>query len=66
MIGKGERKRALERAELHSPFLRETARALPEVASVFVANGAEAAIRSALALSGDEVGVELRRRRTAL
>ncbi len=66
MNGIGGRELALERAELHSPFLRETARAFPDIAKSFAAEGAEGAIRRALAIADDDVGVELRRRRTAL
>ena len=66
MIAKGERKLALQRAELHSPFLRETAGRFPEIADAFAADGADAAIRRALAIAGETVGAELRRCRTAL
>jgi glutamate-ammonia-ligase adenylyltransferase len=66
MDAKSGRRLALERAELNSPFLRETARSFPEIASAFAAEGAGAAIYSALSISDGEVGVELRRRRTAL
>ena len=62
----GGRKLALERAELHSPFLRETARAFPDIADSFAAEGAEHAISLSLAIPGEDVGGELRRQRTAL
>jgi glutamate-ammonia-ligase adenylyltransferase len=66
MGAKSGRLLALERAELYSPFLRETARAFPDIAGAFAAEGSEGAIHRSLAISHDEVGGELRRRRTAL
>jgi [glutamine synthetase] adenylyltransferase / [glutamine synthetase]-adenylyl-L-tyrosine phosphorylase len=61
-----ERRSALTRAEEHSPFLRETIQAFPAVASAFADQGAHAAIALSLAIEAEEIGAELRRRRTAL
>ena len=57
---------AIERAKGHSPFLREAGSALPEIIEVFGREGTEAAIRLALAASGQDLEVELRRQRHGL
>ncbi|MFL6745885.1 MAG: bifunctional [glutamine synthetase] adenylyltransferase/[glutamine synthetase]-adenylyl-L-tyrosine phosphorylase [Sphingomicrobium sp.] len=62
----GRRSDALRRAERFSPFLREAARALPDVAAVFEHDGAEKAIALALGATADEPEAELRRRRLGL
>jgi glutamate-ammonia-ligase adenylyltransferase len=61
-----ERQSALTRAQRHSPFLRETAAAFPQIAEAFAGKGASEAIRRSLALEAGSVGAKLRRRRTAL
>jgi glutamate-ammonia-ligase adenylyltransferase len=60
------RRSAIERGQLNSPFLRETARAFPTVTEAFAGHGSGAAIAAALTLEGPDPGSELRRRRTAL
>jgi len=60
------RENAVKRAERHSPFLREAAKAHPEIAETFLANGAETAAEIALSATGDSVEAELRRRRHQL
>ncbi|MEO6247810.1 MAG: bifunctional [glutamate--ammonia ligase]-adenylyl-L-tyrosine phosphorylase/[glutamate--ammonia-ligase] adenylyltransferase [Sphingomicrobium sp.] len=58
---------ALFRATQFAPFLRDSARLLPELASLFVDDGSEAAIAAALLVGGtDNSGAMLRRRRRAL
>jgi glutamate-ammonia-ligase adenylyltransferase len=57
---------AIGRARRFSPFLAESLETLPEVAQAFIERGAEAAIALALADTGDELGVTLRRRRRGL
>ena len=57
---------AIERAQRHSPFLREAMSALPEIAEMFASEGAEAAVKFALAASGDDLETELRRQRHGL
>ena len=66
MDATARRKNALERAEASSPFLRETAQAFPDIAAAFADKGANEAIARALAIEAEDVGAELRRRRTAL
>ena len=61
-----ERRDILKRATAHSPFLRDSALAFPDIADTFADRGAKAAVALALSQSGDDVGAELRRRRTAL
>ena len=61
------REQAIERARLHSPFLREALQARPELGEVFVDRGGETA--AALALAGRDDGpieTKLRRRRLGL
>ena len=60
------RESALTRAERYSPFLREVLKVHPQIAETFLADGAEAAAGLALALAGDDVESELRRRRGGL
>ena len=62
----GKRREVLQRALACSPFLRETATVFPDIVDAFVEKGAKAAVPLALNLLGDDVGAELRRRRTAL
>jgi len=57
---------AVARAERHSPFLREAMSAWPDLVDRFLAEGAEAAVAAALALGGETVEAELRRRRAGL
>ena len=66
MDATARRQIALERAQAFSPFLRETARAFPDIAETFAAKGAAPAIAASLAIEADDLGAELRRRRTAL
>ena len=61
-----DRTSALERAEIHAPFLRNAAGAFPGIASALVDEGSEAAVALALALDGETVAERLRRRRHAL
>lgn len=63
---KAARDAALARAREHAPFLREAALAYPAIVGTFLDDGAEAACKAALSLSGETVESELRRRRTAL
>src|SRR5687767_15732248 len=62
----GDRAAALERAEAHAPFLRATAAAFPDIARTFLDEGSESAVAKALAIGGETVAAELRRRRHAL
>ena len=57
---------AIERAERHSPFLREAMSARPEIVETFVANGAQAAAAQAIEAGAATAQAELRRRRQAL
>ena len=57
---------ALGRAERHSPFLREAARALPAIAETFANDGASTAVALALEAADDALEVELRRQRLGL
>ena len=66
MDAPAKRLTALERANAFSSFLRETARAFPAIAETFAANGSAPAIAASLAIEAEELGAELRRRRTAL
>jgi len=62
-----QRAAALARATEYAPFLRDSARLLPDLAATFVDAGSNAAIAAALALGGEgELGPVLRRRRRAL
>jgi glutamate-ammonia-ligase adenylyltransferase len=60
------RSNAVERAQRHSPFLRDVLLARPDIAEAFLAGGAEKAAAEALQSGGETAGVELRRRRQAL
>ena len=60
------RKDALERAERHSPFLREAVRLLPDIASAFERDGTDTALALALAATDDDLGIELRTQRLGL
>ena len=66
MDATARRKIALERAQTHSPFLRETIRAFPDIAETFATKGAPAAIALSLGIEADNLAAELRRRRSAL
>ena len=57
---------AIERATAYSPFLRAAAIRWPQVAARFMSDGSEAAVAEALAASGDNVAVALRRQRDGL
>ena len=60
------RKEALERANAHSPFLREAALARPDIADLFVERGSIAAVELATSSSGDQLEQRLRRERHGL
>ncbi|WP_395621801.1 bifunctional [glutamine synthetase] adenylyltransferase/[glutamine synthetase]-adenylyl-L-tyrosine phosphorylase [Sphingomonas daechungensis] len=60
------RQDALERARAYSPFLRESAQSLPELAEIFVSMGSDAAIAAALQARGETVDAELRRQRAGV
>ena len=57
---------AFERAERHSPFLREAARSFPGIAEAFLSDGAAASAELAVSLPADDIEAGLRRRRHAL
>ena len=61
-----DRAGAVQRAEAHSPFLREGLRAFPDIGETFLAKGAEAAAATSLSLTRDELEASLRVRRRAL
>jgi glutamate-ammonia-ligase adenylyltransferase len=60
------RESALERARLHSPFLRTAAESASEIAQRFLRDGAAAAAELALSRSADELEAKLRRQRQGL
>src|SRR5690349_1106327 len=62
------RKDALDRAERHSPFLRDAMGACPEIVQTFLADGAGAAAELALSPIDEDVdsGLRLKRRGLAL
>ena len=60
------RKTALDRAERHSPFLREALRAHPDIAESFASDGAEASIALALQAPGESADIRLRTQRLRL
>src|SRR5689334_10452938 len=60
------RKEALDRAERHSPFLRDAMRACPEIAQAFLAEGAGAAAELALSSIDEDVDSGLRRQKRGL
>jgi len=57
---------AMGRAERFSPFLRDALLARPEIAEIFLEEGAEAAANAALADRDDDLEHELRRQRHGL
>src|SRR5437868_9646108 len=61
-----DRTAALRRAVDHSPFLRDTLSARPEIADAFLERGGGAAASIALQASGDDLAASLRRRRQGL
>jgi glutamate-ammonia-ligase adenylyltransferase len=63
---KGDRPSAVERAERHSPFLREAMAARPDITEAFVERGARAAASEALATKAEGDESELRCQRQAL
>jgi glutamate-ammonia-ligase adenylyltransferase len=60
------RENALSRARDHSPFLRDTIHAYPDIAEKFIAEGAEPAAALASAASGAAIDSRLRRQRHGL
>ena len=60
------RQDAIERARNEAPFLREAMLARPDLVAAFVSEGAESAVARALEAAGDDLAVELRRRRHGL
>jgi glutamate-ammonia-ligase adenylyltransferase len=60
------RNNALERAEAHSPFLRDAMRSQAPIADIFLNQGARAAARLALDAEADTLEARLRRRRHGL
>ena len=63
---KRARQDAVGRAREHSPFLRESLRAYPEIEQCFEAGGAGPAVELAHSASGDGLGGELRKQRSQL
>src|SRR3712207_7769753 len=63
---RARRRSAIERAEAHSPFLREALLARPELGEAFLDGGSGRAAELALVPAGDDVAVELRRQRLGL
>ena len=61
-----DRDDALARASKHSPFLRETIEACPDIAATFLSEGAQAAAALALSATGDDISSTLRRQRHGL
>src|SRR5947209_13094891 len=57
---------ALKRATEHSPFLRGSVSARPEIADAFLETGSLAAVEMALQANGDNLAETLRRRRQGL
>ena len=62
----GERAASLGRAEANAPFLRAAAEVFPDITRIFLDEGGDAAVASALAIGGETVAERLRRRRHAL
>ena len=54
---------AIDRAERHSPFLRDAIEALPDLAGLFLSDGARAAVAAAMTAHGAGLEAQLRRRR---
>ena len=65
-VDRAGREDALRRAREFSPFLRETAAALPELVAAFLEDGSAEAVVQALAASAETVESELRRRRAGV
>src|SRR5205085_3093595 len=61
-----DRAAAVARAQEHSPFLRDSLAARPEIADAFLKLGANAAVELALQSSADNLASLLRRRRQGL
>src|SRR5437588_1539731 len=61
-----DRTNALRRAREHSPFLRDSINARPDIADTFLKLGASAAANLALQSTGDDLSASLRRQRQAL
>ena len=60
------REHAIGRARRHSPFLRDALELRPDVAEIFLSEGAETAVALALRPCSEDVEIDLRRRRHAL
>ncbi len=60
------RRKAIQRAELHAPFLREAMLARPDIVERFLGDGPQLAAEQALSSGADSVEAELRQRRRAL
>jgi glutamate-ammonia-ligase adenylyltransferase len=65
-VDRAAREDALRRAREFSPFLRDAAAALPEIASAFLDRGCADAVNRALGANADTVEGELRRRRLGM
>ena len=63
---KAEREQAIERAMENAPFLRSAVERFPDIAELFTAKGADAAVSRALGLEGETLAARLRQRRHAL
>jgi [glutamine synthetase] adenylyltransferase / [glutamine synthetase]-adenylyl-L-tyrosine phosphorylase len=60
------RQEAVDRANRHAPFLRDSIRALPRILDAFFTEGAQAAAAQAVQSGAETTGAELRRRRRSL
>ena len=60
------REEAIARARDEAPFLRAAMLARPDLVETFIADGADAAVARALSAAGDDLSIELRRRRHGL
>jgi glutamate-ammonia-ligase adenylyltransferase len=65
-LGCAAREQAVERAQRHSPFLREALLARPEQGRLFLERGSMAAAEAALSEAGGDPEVRLRRQRSGL
>ena len=65
-VSANARKDALERANAHSPFLREAILARQDIAEVFIGRGALSAVELALSAKGEQLEQRLRRQRHGL
>jgi glutamate-ammonia-ligase adenylyltransferase len=63
---KSARKRAIGRAEKHSPFLRDALQARPDIVQIFIEKGATKAAELAISAGSETLDVALRRQRRAL